>query len=78
MDSDILAELDIPPSGIQEVQADVPYPKGTSDPGGLSSGEAETSEIMTYYSAQLYLRKLLNDIQKELYQESEFCNTYHM
>ena len=71
MDSDILAELDIPPSGIHEVQGDVPYPEGTPDTTRLGNGE-EPSEIMTYYSAQLYLRKLLNDIQKELYQQSEW------
>ena len=69
--SDILAELDIPPSGIQEVQDVVPYPKGTMAPGGYIPGEVQPPEILLYYSAQLYLRKLLNDIQKELYQESK-------
>ena len=69
-DSDILAELDIPPSGIQEVQEVVPYPKGPTAPGDLV-GEAQTPDILLYYSAQLYMRKLLNDIQKELYQESK-------
>lgn len=39
-------------------------------PGGYVPGEAQPPEILLYYSAQLYLRKLLNDIQKELYQES--------
>ena len=71
--SDILAELDIPPSGIQEVQDVVPYPKGTMTPGGYLQGEAQPPEILIYYSAQLYMRKLLNDIQKELYQESKFA-----
>ena len=40
-------------------------------PGGYIPGEAQPPEILLYYSAQLYLRKLLNDIQKELYQESK-------
>lgn len=70
--SDILAELDIPPSGIQEVQDVVPYPKGTVDQGGFVNGEADSPEVMVYYSYQLYMRKLLNDIQKELYQESKY------
>ena len=42
-------------------------------PGGYLSGEAQPPEILIYYSAQLYMRKLLNDIQKELYQESKFA-----
>lgn len=71
--SDILAELDIPPSGIQEVQDVVPYPRGTMTPGGYLPGAAQPPEILLYYSAQLYLRKLLNDIQKELYQESKLA-----
>lgn len=40
-------------------------------PGASITGESEPSEVMVYYAAQLHMRKLLNDIQKELYQESE-------
>jgi len=65
-----LAELDIPPSGIQEVQQDVPYPKGTMDQGEFVHGDTGRPEVMVYYSFQLHMRKLLNDIQKELYQQS--------
>lgn len=72
--SDILAELDIPPSGIQEVQDAVQYPQTTMAPGSSSNGESEPSEIMVYYAAQLHMRKLLNNIQKELYQESRLNN----
>ena len=68
--SDILAELDIPPSGIQEVN-DVQYPKGALDQGDFFHGETDRPAVMIYYSFQLHMRKLLNDIQKELYQESE-------
>lgn len=70
-DSDILAELDIPPSGIQEVQHAVQYPQTTMAAGASINGESEPSEVMMYYAAQLHMRKLLNDIQKELYQESK-------
>jgi hypothetical protein len=70
--SDILAELDIPPSGIQEVQDAVQYPQTTMAPGAATNGESEPSEVMVYYAAQLHMRKLLNDIQKELYQESTY------
>lgn len=71
LESDILAELDIPPSGIQEVQQDVPYPKGTVGQGELVDGDTSRPEVMVYYSFQLHMRKLLNDIQKELYQEKD-------
>ncbi|KAL6714688.1 hypothetical protein ACLMJK_008113 [Lecanora helva] len=71
LESDILAELDIPPSGIQEVQDVVPYPKATITQGPYMPGETQPPEIIVYYAAQLYVRKLLNDIQKELYQEKD-------
>lgn len=73
--SDILAELDIPPSGIQDVQDAVQYPTITMAPSTSIDGETEPSEIMMYYAAQLHMRKLLNNIQKELYQESESQNS---
>lgn len=69
--SDILAELDIPPSGVQDVQDAVQYPTITMAPSTSIDGETEPSEIMMYYAAQLHMRKLLNNIQKELYQESQ-------
>lgn len=45
--------------------------------GSSINGESEPSEVMVYYAAQLHMRKLLNDIQKELYQESKskICKT---
>jgi hypothetical protein len=67
----------MPPSGIQEVE-DVPYPKGTMDQGDFVYSETDRPAVMIYYSFQLHMRKLLNDIQKELYQESKsriFCYT---
>ena len=76
MHSDILAELDIPPSGIQEVQQDVPYPKGTMHQGEFFHSDTDRPAVMVYYSFQLHMRKLLNDIQKELYQESEYQSPY--
>ncbi|KAK4693532.1 hypothetical protein P7C71_g3888, partial [Lecanoromycetidae sp. Uapishka_2] len=71
LESDILAELDIPPSGIQEVQQDVPYPKGTMGQGDFVHGDTGRPDVMAYYSFQLLMRKTLNDIQKELYQEKD-------
>ena len=50
---------------------DVPYPKGTMDQGDFVHGETDRPAVMIYYSFQLHMRKLLNDIQKELYQESK-------
>ena len=57
----------MPPSGIKEVQVG-PYPMGQSS---HISGQAQQPEINWYYFAQLYLHTVLNDVQKELYQESK-------
>lgn len=76
VDSDILAELDIPPSGIQEVAEEVPYPKLNIDTAGAVNGEVGRPDIMQYYQFQLYLRRRLNEIQKELYKESRW--SFHL
>ena len=41
------------------------------DQGDFVHGETDRPAVMIYYSFQLHMRKLLNDIQKELYQESK-------
>ena len=73
--SDILAELDIPRSGIQDIQ-DVAYPKGFVDQPSLFHAQNNKEKIMIYYSFQLYMRKTLNDIQRDLYQESMFRSRF--
>ncbi|KAI9675577.1 MAG: hypothetical protein M1817_000943 [Caeruleum heppii] len=57
LESDILAELDLPQSGITRYEYTMPFPKGK--PG---------EELMwTYYLAQIGLRKLLNRVHSSLY-----------
>ena len=60
MNSDILAELDWPASGISRFEDTMPFP---------SFAGAEDSEVIEgqYYYAQTGLRKLLNRAHKYLY-----------
>ncbi|KAI9793654.1 MAG: hypothetical protein M1816_007549 [Peltula sp. TS41687] len=55
LESDILAELDLPPSGITRYEELMPFPK------------VQKSLIWTYYTAQIGLRKLLNRVHFALY-----------
>lgn len=74
LESDILAELPLVPSGIQAHEDLIPWP--TSIPGAtaydavLGRGPEHphnVDDILLYYSSQLWLRKRLNQIQKDLY-----------
>ena len=72
LESDILAELDLHPSGIQNIdpQNAIQLPQGVvEDAGDLTteSSEAPSDILMRYYSFQLSLRKLLNEWQKFFY-----------
>lgn len=66
LESDILAELDLPRSGIQELR-EVQYPTGYIEPTEYSTWESSETQIMGYYSGQIHIRNQLNDIQKDLY-----------
>ena len=78
LESDILAELPLTPSGIQNHEDAAPWP--SSIPGFeaynqfLSEPErreiAPGCDILTVYTAQLWLRKRLNQIQKWIYGKS--------
>ena len=68
--SDILAELDVPPSGIQSVLTPPEYPKSMADHPVTVYDDPSKAKVMTYYCFQLMMRKSLNDIQTELYSES--------
>ncbi|KAI9820417.1 MAG: hypothetical protein M1832_003750 [Thelocarpon impressellum] len=57
LESDILAELDLPPSGITRMEDAMPFPKFRSD----------DTIIGLYYLAQIGLRKLLNRVHNSLY-----------
>ncbi|KAL8733456.1 MAG: hypothetical protein Q9166_002082 [cf. Caloplaca sp. 2 TL-2023] len=68
LESDILAELDLPRSGIQNITLD--YPKGFMDDfekADMPDSAIPNQTIMWYYSGQIHIRNMLNDIQSELY-----------
>jgi hypothetical protein len=65
---DILAELDLQPSGIEDLhkrsENGVPFPQIIPEEQGESG---QPDRIMLYYSFQIHLRKTLNNIQPFLY-----------
>ena len=63
--SDILAELDLPRSGIQDIR-EVAYPNDYLEPGDREHWNSDQL-IMAYYSGQIHIRNALNDIQQDLY-----------
>ncbi|KAL9025244.1 MAG: hypothetical protein Q9196_005900 [Gyalolechia fulgens] len=68
LESDILAELDLPRSGIQDISLD--YPRGFMDDfekADMPDSAIPFQTIMWYYSGQIHIRNMLNDIQNELY-----------
>ncbi|CAG8065411.1 unnamed protein product [Penicillium nalgiovense] len=67
LESDLLAELDIPASGISRSEGRIPIPKGKWTmflPNNLTAPEAM---MMLFYSAQIHLRKILNRVHTDLY-----------
>lgn len=68
LESDILAELDMPQSGIGRFEDQVPFPLGPRHHDSLyTSSNVEMSEVMWYYSQQVWLRRLLNKTHSSLY-----------
>ncbi|CAK7238532.1 hypothetical protein SEUCBS140593_010783 [Sporothrix eucalyptigena] len=61
LESDILAELRFPPSGILPYEKHIPYPRLD-----LLVMHGIEQRVLESYMAQLYLRKQLNDIHKTL------------
>lgn len=55
--SDILAELDLPPSGISRLEEFVRFPNDKPEP------------MSAYYAGQIALRKLLNRVHLSLYDQ---------
>lgn len=62
VDSDILAELDLPASGITRFEETMPFPEFL-----YASYENEETINGMYYVSQTVLRKLLNRVHKYLY-----------
>ncbi|KAJ5051290.1 hypothetical protein NUH16_003071 [Penicillium rubens] len=71
LESDLLAELDIPASGISRSEGRIPIPKGKWTivlPNNLTAPE---TMMMLFYSAQIHLRKILNRVHTDLYKDEK-------
>ncbi|KAF5855048.1 hypothetical protein ETB97_010200 [Aspergillus alliaceus] len=67
LESDILAELDLPASGISRSEARISLPKEQFTLNLPNEISAPNTMMMFFYSAQIYLRKILNRVHTDLY-----------
>jgi hypothetical protein len=65
--SDILAELDLPASGISRSEGRIALPKGVFTLTLPNEIRAPNTMMMFFYSAQIHLRKVLNRVHTDLY-----------
>ena len=73
MPSDILAELDLPASGISRSQDCISLPKGWFTLNLPNDISAPSTMMMFFYSAQIHLRKILNRVHTDLYKVDSKC-----
>ncbi|OKP13253.1 hypothetical protein PENSUB_1056 [Penicillium subrubescens] len=69
--SDILAELDLPASGISRYEACIALPKGRFTLSLTDDIYAPNTVMMFFHSAQIHLRKILNRVHADLYKVEE-------
>ncbi|KAF3007269.1 hypothetical protein E8E15_000773 [Penicillium rubens] len=67
LESDLLAELDLPASGISRYEDQITIPKGKWTIVLPNDPNAHNTMIMLFYSAQIHLRKILNRVHTCLY-----------
>ena len=69
LESDLLAELDIPASGISRSEGQIALPKGRWTNMTLPNTikDPQVLMMMMFYSAQIHLRKVLNRVHTDLY-----------
>jgi hypothetical protein len=68
LESDILAELRLPPSGIQSIENMLLMPPTVNeDTEEKNYSELNNNGVMLYYSAQMFLRKRLNQVHRFIY-----------
>ncbi|KAJ6172378.1 hypothetical protein N7470_001445 [Penicillium chermesinum] len=67
LESDLLAELDIPASGISRSEGRMGLPNGQYSLGFPDDNVHDPVLTMLYYSAQIHLRKVLNRVHTDLY-----------
>lgn len=78
LESDILAELDYPHSGLLALESKLCYPSNVISEDNLPFMDAEDAEkknIDFYYSAQLFLRRRLNRMHAALYGQALWKQT---
>ncbi|RMJ21965.1 C6 finger domain protein [Aspergillus sp. HF37] len=85
LESDILAELDLPDSGISRMESRMALPTGRytlNTPGIPGEVDPQNYTMMFLYSAQIHLRKILNRVHTDLYtatkQETEGKNLHEI
>jgi hypothetical protein len=75
LESDILAELRLPSSGIQNIEDLLLMPHNLAEEDSYEAlasheggkGENHWGNVIMFYTAQMFLRKRLNQVQRELY-----------
>ncbi|KAL7272549.1 hypothetical protein RUND412_004639 [Rhizina undulata] len=67
LESDVLAELDLPPSGISRLEDSMMLPSAVALPSLDSEAKEDDPLMWMYYLAQIALRKLLNRVHTALY-----------
>ena len=86
LESDILAELRLPSSGIQSIENMLLMPHNMPDDerenydsvgkNGATDGVSENYEnILLYYTAQMFMRKRLNQVHQEMYGDESLHQT---
>lgn len=86
LESDILAELRLPSSGIQDIENLLLMPHNMSDDerenydsvakNGVNDSIQESyGDILLYYTAQMFLRKRLNQVHQEMYGDQSLNQT---
>ncbi|RDW90849.1 putative C6 finger domain protein [Aspergillus mulundensis] len=66
LESDILAELDVPASGISRAESRIGLPQGSVLKLSNNISDPDTM-MMFFYSTQIHLRKILNRVHTDLY-----------
>ncbi|KAK3669141.1 hypothetical protein LTR78_010981 [Recurvomyces mirabilis] len=74
LESDILADIRLPSSGIQSIENSLLMPHNSQEDGDgvheqfpRHENQDEYDNILIYYTAQLFLRRKLNQIHREMY-----------
>lgn len=88
LESDILAELRLPSSGINSIESILLMPHNMSDDeqenydsvqrNGAGAGIQENyGDILLFYTAQMFLRKRLNQVHQEMYGDQSLSQTLY-